>query len=1827
MSSRAPSRTRTAAAALAAAVLLGAAPAATPAAAAAQPPPPPSDKALAAAPDRHDLTREQFYFVLPDRFADGDRGNNTGGLSGGRTTTGYDPTDKGFYHGGDLKGLTERLDYIKGLGTTALWMAPIFKNRPVQGEGKDASAGYHGYWITDFTRVDPHFGTNADLEKLIDTAHAKGMKVFFDVITNHTADVVGNEEKAHGYLSKGAFPYLAKDGRPFDDSDGVKASDVDADSFPYTPAVDPAEKDVKVPAWLNDPEMYHNRGDSTFAGESAGHGDFSGLDDLWTERPEVVEGMERIYERWVKDFDVDGFRIDTVKHVDMAFWTQWATALDAYAAEHGRDDFFMFGEVYSADPAVTAPYVTRGRLDSTLDFPLQDATRAYVSQGGSAQRLSKVFAEDHRYTTARANAYEQVTFLGNHDMGRIGAFLRQDNPGASDAELLRRSRLADEVMFLGRGNPVVYYGDEQGFTGAGGDKDARQTMFASRTADYLDDDRIGTGDGHDTDAYDTSHPLYRTIAGLSALTRKHPALRDGVQTERYADDGAGVYAFSRTDARQQVEYVVAVNNATEPKKARIPTFSAKTGFTALWPKAAAEAGKKAVTGADAALSVEVPALSAVVYRADGRLPAPDAAPRITLRAPGAGATGTAAVTATVPGDGLNRVVLAAQAGNGEWKVLGSADHAPYRAGHDLTGVAPGTVLRYKAVVIDSAGRTASATATGTAGAPEPEAPPTAVSRDYAVVHYKRPDGDYDGWQLYAWGDLADGEATQWPAGHAFTGRDAYGAFAWVKLRKGASNVGFVVVKDGVKDVDADRSIDLSKTGEVWIEQGREKVLDRAPEGAYPEPDRSKAVLHYHRADGDYAGWGLHTWTGAAEPTDWAKPLEPVRTDAYGAVFEVPLAEGATSLSYIVHKGDTKDLPTDQSLDLAGTGHEAWLIAGQEKYLLPQTSGSAADLDLGEARAQWVDRDTVAWKASSPDAASTQLVYAPDGGIEVAGGRLTDEGHWLRLKPARGGLTEEQAEKYPHLKDWAAFTVDPRDRDRVRTALTGQVIATQRTADGALLTATGVQTAGVLDDLYAKRATGAELGPVFTGRGAAKRPVLSVWAPTAKKVALELDGRTVAMRRDAGSGVWSVTGSPGWRNKPYRYLVTVWAPQAGKVVTNKVTDPYSTALTADSARSLVVDLADPQLAPKGWKGLDKPRAAPLTDARIQELHIRDFSVEDPTVPAAEKGTYTAFTRTGSDGMRHLRKLADAGTNYVHLLPAFDFATVPERREEQKSPDCDLAALPADSAEQQECVSAVAADDAYNWGYDPYHYTVPEGSYATDPYGTARTVQFREMVRGLNDAGLRVVMDVVYNHTAASGQDAKSVLDRIVPGYYHRLQEDGSVATSTCCANTAPENAMMGKLVVDSVVTWAKEYKVDGFRFDLMGHHPKANILAVRKALDGLTVEKDGVDGRSVILYGEGWNFGEVADDARFVQATQKNMAGTGIATFSDRARDAVRGGGPFDSDPGVQGFASGLFTDPNGSKANGTAAEQKERLLHYQDLLKVGLSGNLADYTFTDTGGRRVKGSQVDYNGAPAGYADAPGDALAYADAHDNETLHDALAFKLPKDTPAADRARMQVLAMATAALSQGPVLSQAGSDLLRSKSLDRNSYDSGDWFNAIQWPSSSGSSGGSSAGSSGESGKGCPAGNGFGRGLPPAADNEDKWPYAGPLLRGASVQPDCGQITGASAAYRDLLRIRSTEDGFGLTTAGQVQKQLSFPLSGPDETPGVVTMRLGDLVVVFNATPEAQEQEVASLAGEEYALHPVQASGSDAVVKRSGYDADSGTFTVPARTVAVFTAG
>ncbi|MEV4279308.1 pullulanase-type alpha-1,6-glucosidase [Actinoplanes xinjiangensis] len=1778
----------------------------------------PGDSVIAQWGSDNPTSGEQFYFVLPDRFANGDRRNDRGGLSGDRLSTGYDPTDKGFYHGGDLKGVMDRLDYIQGLGTTAIWLAPVFKNRPVQGTGADVSAGYHGYWITDFTQVDPHFGTNADLKKLVRLAHSRGMKIYLDIIVNHTADVIRYAEDKYTYVDKADSPYTDTEGQPFEDRNYATSKrfpKTDATSYPYTPVfANAADSRVKKPAWLNDVNMYHNRGDSTFAGENSEYGDFVGLDDLFTERPEVVEGMTKIYGDWVKDTGIDGYRLDTVKHSNLEFWQQWAPGVEKAAKQAGKKDFFMFGEVYSADQEIQSTYVREGNLPATLDFSFQETARGFVTGNSGANALSGLYAKDDLYTARNTGADRLPTFLGNHDMGRIGSFIAA---AATADSRLKRDQLAHELMFLTRGQPVVYSGDEQGFTGPGGDKDARQDMFANKSPDYLDDDLIGTDRTHAVDNYDTSHPVYRTIAELAKLRRANPALVTGIQQTRYAAEGQGVFAASRI-ARDNTrkEYVVAVNNATTAQTVSFATSTPNTVFTGIYGGAAS-----ANSGADGRITITVPALSSVVLRAGGAVAVPSHAPTVTLSGPqpGASVAGRTEIVADVVGDPLSTVTFAAQAGNGAWKLLGTADRAPYRIYHDLTGLAGKTPVRYKAVVRDSKGRLASATTNITVGTPVAQS-----TAGYAVVHYQRPEGGYDDQNLYVWGDVDPSMSTTWPTGQQFTGEDSYGRFAYVKLKPGARSVGFVVVDDnGTKDVDADRTIDIGANPEIWIKQGDAAVYpSRQAATGRPDPaqDESKAIIHWKRADGSYDGWGLHVWAGAASPTDWSSPLLPARIDSYGAVFEVPLAAGATSLSYILHNGDTKDLPTDQSLDFAKAGREVWLLAGQETRLLPlvKTSAGGGVADVTKAAAVWLDRGTIAWKTGTgstlePVGAGTDgkvydLVYSPTGGIGVADGELTGTYQSTSLKAVRNGLSEAQREKFPHLWQYGAFKVDKKD---ISGVLRGQVVVTERDATGKLLSATGVQLAGVLDDVYEKAAD-ATLGPVVDGRKASA----AVWAPTARSVELEVydtadqvSPALVELSRDDRTGVWSGRGD--WAGKFYRFRVTAWQPATQKIVTASVTDPYSVALTADSTRSRFVSLSDPALAPAGWSNLRKPAAVAPAKIQISELSVRDFSIADDSVATPKKGTFSAFTDRTTTGMKHLRELAGAGVTHLHLLPAFDFATIPEKRADQRQPACDLASLPPDSEEQQACIAAVAATDGYNWGYDPLHYTVPEGGYAADP--DKRTQEFRSMVAGVNQAGLRVVMDVVYNHTSAAGTDAKSVLDQIVPGYYHRLLEDGSIANSTCCANTAPENAMMGKLVVDSIVTWAKQYKVDGFRFDLMGHHPKENILAVRKALDRLTVAKDGVDGKSIYVYGEGWNFGEVANNARFVQASQTELAGTGIGTFNDRLRDAVRGGGPFDGNPRIQGFASGLAGAPNGDAVNGTEAEQKARLLHYQDLIKVGLTGNLADYTFTSSAGATVKGSQVDYNGAQAGYTKNPGESITYVDAHDNEILYDAFAYKLPQSTTAAQRARAQSVALATTVLGQGAGFVTAGSELLRSKSLDRNSFNSGDWFNQIIWD--------------------CSRGNGFGRGLPPKADNESKYAYARPLLADPALIPDCAAISQANRTYQELLRIRKSTPAFGLATGSQVQQRVAFPLSGVNETPGVITMtvdargldpRWKSITVVFNAGTTTATQKVPGLAGKRVALHPVQQASADPVTRSASYTASTGTLTVPARTVSVF---
>ncbi len=538
---------------------------------------------------------EVIYFLLPDRFENGDTGNDLGGFSGGRLQTGFDPAHKGFFHGGDLKGLTRRLDYIQRLGATAIWLSPIFKNKPVQGPPGGESAGYHGYWVTDFTQVDPHLGTNADFKAFVDAAHARGMKVYMDIITNHTADVLFFAEcEGTGrcpYRSIADYPYQRRGGiRGPRINGGFAGHDVGTaenfarltdPNFAYTVKVSPAEKAIKVPAWLNDPIYYHNRGDTTFRGESSRMGDFVGLDDLLTENPRVIAGMVDIFGSWIDRFGVDGFRIDTAKHVNPEFWQAFVPAIQARARARGIPNFHIFGEVADDDfqPGKLAQHSRRDKLPAVLDFAFKQGALRSIAGTSATEIWRDFFSQDVLYEGGEAAAVQLPTFLGNHDQGRFAFYVRKAFPQASDAEALQRVMLAHVLMLTARGVPTIYYGDEQGFAGDGGDQDAREDMFASRTAVYNDNDLLGTRATTAQSNFDRGHPLYRLIRQLAAIRIREPALRRGATMLRSAGDEPGLLAFSRIlDGR---EVLVAINTSTRPVAQNVVVDVDSGRFTAL----------------------------------------------------------------------------------------------------------------------------------------------------------------------------------------------------------------------------------------------------------------------------------------------------------------------------------------------------------------------------------------------------------------------------------------------------------------------------------------------------------------------------------------------------------------------------------------------------------------------------------------------------------------------------------------------------------------------------------------------------------------------------------------------------------------------------------------------------------------------------------------------------------------------------------------------------------------------------------------------------------------------------------------------------------------------------------------------------------------------------------------------------------------------------------------------------------------------------------------------------------------------------------------------
>jgi pullulanase/glycogen debranching enzyme len=975
-------------------------------------------------------------------------------------------------------------------------------------------------------------------------------------------------------------------------------------------------------------------------------------------------------------------------------------------------------------------------------------------------------------------------------------------------------------------------------------------------------------------------------------------------------------------------------------------------------------------------------------------------------------------------------------------------------------------------------------------------------------------------------------------------------------------------------------------------------------------------MHYHRAQNDTAQWGVYSWDGPVTPSSaWITDrFMMTQSDSFGGYVDIPVNTTKSAIWFLVTDGSgNKNCGSDQSAafnsNIATAGQEVWMLEGDCTVYASQPAVSYGNLN--SASAHWLNATTLAWPGAPVTGASYKLYYAANGGLGSNVDGVTGADGSIALTSA-SALPSALQQKYPHLASATALTMSPADTATIAAKASSQFAIAQFDAAGKLVLVTSLQMSGMLDSVFAGAAANATLGVSFERNGA---PTFRVWAPTAKSVSLNLypdasSASTVtrAMTRTATSGVWSYTApDASWVNRYYyTYNVQVLSRWAGNtVVSNTVTDPYSFSLNANSQRSFVANLDSRALKPDGWDHHRVPRLDYPTDIALYELHIRDFSISDTTVPAAHRGKYLAFTDERSNGMRHLRDMQQAGLTHVHLLPTFDIASINET-------GCTTPTVPnaaANAPDQQAAVEATRGTDCFNWGYDPVHYTAPEGSYSSNANdGAVRVREFRAMVQGLHEQGLRVVMDVVYNHTSASQQSPLSILDKIVPTYYYRLNAGGGITNDSCCADTAAENAMMAKLMIDSTSTWARDYQVDGFRFDIMGFTPLAVMKQLQTAVNK-AAERD------IYLYGEAWNFGTVGNDARFVQARQANMYGSGIGSFNDRIRDTMRGGGCCDTGDALisqQGLLNGVYSDPNAQ-----STQTRDDLLRLGDLAKVALSGTLRDYSFTDRTGAVRKNSEIDYFGQQAGFAAQPSETINYIEAHDNQTLFDINALRLPQNTSLADRVRAQNLGAAFTVLSQGVPFLHAGQEILRSKSLDRDSYDAGDWFNKLDYSYQS---------------------NNFGVGLPLAAVNQASWPLMSPVLANPLIKPDTSAIISARNTMNDLLAIRQDSSLFRLRTAKDVAERLRFHNTGPAQVPGVIVMSIDgqhprryddakykSVVTLFNVTKTAQTVTVPELAGRQLKVHKVQRkSSSDTLARSATYNNASGSFTIPPRTTVVF---
>ena len=970
--------------------------------------------------------------------------------------------------------------------------------------------------------------------------------------------------------------------------------------------------------------------------------------------------------------------------------------------------------------------------------------------------------------------------------------------------------------------------------------------------------------------------------------------------------------------------------------------------------------------------------------------------------------------------------------------------------------------------------------------------------------------------------------------------------------------------------------------------------------------------------------------------DWNnKTIIPTDKNDYGPYWKLEINDYSVSgcMNIIVRDENLNKLyDGDQKISWTADDHSVTLSNKQaESYASTEEAFNAkysVSFDVEDASAHWLAKNILVWK--NAENYHVRLQFAPDP-ISVSDNALT--GSFINLTATT--LSDEMKAAHPNLAEFKAFEV-PADAQlddaKIKQLLKGEALLVGLDGNNEVVAKTRIQTASVIDELYVSPSLlSSELGAKVTDPGVS----FKVWAPTAKSVKVHIwpkagddswDDKGGEMTEDPATGVWSYNadGLTADGKAAYKYELEVYHPATRKIENTWATDPYSLSILWDNdgnVSSAVVDLNRDEAKPKDWDNVKAPHPqateADISAMLITESHIRDLTVgTDKGVSAENQGKYKGLSELNSNVGKHLKGLSEAGVTHIEFLPLYDIASINEKNVfDNKTLDvtltgadfCSRASVTlgksvtstegVDVCNSNELVydllaQAAASDsiddhkvdtflktyvkdqDSYNWGYDPWHYQVPEGSYASDiknPY--TRIKEIREMFKTVkSDYGMNVVMDVVYNHTDGAGVDKdSSVLDRIVPWYYNRLNPvSGSVIHDTCCEDTAGEHKMFAKLMEDTLVTWAKDYKVDVFRFDLMGYLPKQVMV------DTLAHVKTRSGNSEMYFLGEGWDAGSAAAAlGNENNATQINMHGTGIGTFNDRIRDGVRGSGPFDHGDWVkkQGFATGRCSDTV-LVADGDAGCDAEAK-NYQDIIRISMAGNLKDYELETYDGTIKKGSEIMYGDAIAGYGDKPIDTINYVSKHDNQTLFDMIMYKAKKERTMEEKVKMQAIGLATALLGQSPAFDQQGSDLLRTKYFQNDSYNTGDFSNKVNYDSAKG--------------------NEF---IPRALVNKDKdynddvkisdWPV---MVEVGEYNSDVGAELKAKMTdtYKAMATIRKNNDALHLGDAELIKSNVKFLNTGADQKKGLIVMHAAnkpsgkgakDVVVMLNAIPGATEFDV-----------------------------------------------